>query len=192
VIDYGYGDIALGPIQSYDLEKMREWRNDVRIRKWCRQYDLISTDDQLEWYQRMRKDPTIRMFRIQTKDKFIGICGLTSIDMVNRRAEFSLYLGPQHQGQGFAMPALMTLIHHGFNTYGLNVIWGESFEGNKAMRLFEAIGFKKEGTRREFYYRDGEYIDAHLYSITRNDWLDSRRPKKPPKPYRGQPGESLQ
>jgi ribosomal-protein-alanine N-acetyltransferase len=96
----------------------------------------------------------------------LGVCGLTSMDLINRRAEFSLYIGPEFQGQGFGKNALKTLLAHGFRNYGLNRIWGESFEGNPAIAMFESLGFEPEGIRKEFYFKGGKFIDAYLFSIS--------------------------
>ena len=164
--------IHLGPIDSTDLPKLRTWRNDPRIWKWCRQHDLISDVDQDRWFMAQSKDPTVRMYAIYAKKKLVGVCGFTSIDMTNRRAEFSLYIGPEFQKKGYARAALKTLCKHGFRSLNLNSIWGETFDGNPACALFEELGFKKEGSRREFYFRDGHYIDAHLYSLLAREWGD--------------------
>lgn len=108
------------------------------------------------------------------KDKptlaMVGVCGLTSIDLHNRRAEFSLYIAPALHGQGFGRKGLELLLTHGFKNLGLNVIWGEVFDGNPAAKLFRRLGFVKEGTRREFYFRDGKFIDAHIVSLTAGEW----------------------
>ena len=98
------------------------------------------------------------------------MCGLTSIDYINSRAEFSLYIGHSYQRQGFAKDALKALLEVAFNEVNLNGVWGETFEGNHALNLFEKLGMKKEGTRRQFYFKGGKYIDAHLVSITREEW----------------------
>jgi RimJ/RimL family protein N-acetyltransferase len=100
----------------------------------------------------------------------VGICGLTSIDWINRRAEFSLYIGPEYQGSGFGEHALRLLCRHGFQTLNLNCIWGEVFESNPALAMFQRVGFKECGRRRQFYFRDGKYIDAILVDVMRNEW----------------------
>lgn len=164
MIDFGYG-VSLDRIRLVDLEILRQWRNDYRIWRWCRQNDLISEIDQDAWYERQAKDPSISMYKILDKNECIGVCGLTSIDYINRRGEFSLYIAPKYQTFGFSKMALKTLFRHGFSNIGLNRIWGETFEGNFAASLFEGMGMKKEGTRKEFYFRDGDFIDADLYSI---------------------------
>lgn len=167
------------PFDSTDINLARNWRNDYRIWKWCRQNDLISDQDQANWFNRQSSDPTIRMYKLamicenEEKQKvmqMIGVCGLTSIDMTNRRAEFSLYVGPEYWGNGFGEYGLSCLLHHGFENLGLYQIWGEVFDGNPAMKIFEKLGFKLDGTRRNFYYRNGEFINTHLISLLREEW----------------------
>lgn len=134
----------------------------------------------MRWFEKQAKDTSIRMYKIAisfeekkektTKTAMVGVCGLTSLDMMNRRAEFSLYIGPEFQGKGFGKKALSCLLTQGFKNLGLQVIWGEVFKGNPALRMFDDIGFKREGIRRDFYFRDGTYIDAHLVSMKASEW----------------------
>lgn len=109
------------------------------------------------------------------QDGEVGVGGLTDIDHINSRAEFSLYIAPEHQQKGYGKIALKRLVEHGFNVLNLNSIWGECFDGNPAARMFESIGFKKTGTRPQFYYRDGRYINADIYTLLRAEYngLDS-------------------
>lgn len=170
MIDYGFG-VTLGPLDPEHRDKALTWRNDRRIYEWCRQFEPIAQHDHSAWFTRQAADSSLRMYAVQSPTGlFVGVCGLTSLDWVNRRAEFSLYIGPEHQKKGFAKAALSTLLSHGFRALNLHLIWGESFEGNPACAMFERLGFFHEGYRRQFYYRDGKYIDAHLYSMTAPDW----------------------
>jgi RimJ/RimL family protein N-acetyltransferase len=170
LIDFGFG-VQLGPLRAENLELYRNWRNDSSVRYWCRQSDLISQSEQVRWFERQDLDPTIKMYEILKVGGPVGVCGLTSMDLIARRAEFSLYIGPNHHRKGLGELGLRTLLAHGFNNYGLNGIWGETFEGNPAAALFEKVGMKKEGTRRQFYFKGGRYLDAHLYSILWPEWM---------------------
>lgn len=169
MIDHGFG-VQLDTINPEDVMRMRGWRNNAKIRKWCRQYDLISYRDQENWYDELSSRSDVRMYAIRMRNLLIGVCGLTDIDLINRRAEFSCYVAPEHQCKGHAKRALRTLFSHGFMALGLNGIWGETFDGNPAAKLFECLGMTKEGSRRDYYFRDGHFIDAHLYSLLRSDW----------------------
>lgn len=171
MVNFGHG-VRLSTLGKLsEVGRIRSWRNDHRIWKWCRQNDILTHAAHDAWFNRIEHDPTIKMYSILTiEDELVGVCGLTSIDMLNRRAEFSLYIDPNLHGRGIGTRALQTLVSHGMSNIGLNSIWGESFEGNPAVRMFQNLGFKHEGIRREAYFREGKFIDAHLYSILFSDW----------------------
>jgi RimJ/RimL family protein N-acetyltransferase len=171
MIDFGE-NVTLHRIETKDLGQLQKWRNMPEIYDWCRQDNLISDIDQIAWYEKQAKDPTIWMFTIKPKEKnagIVGVCGLTDVNQVHKRAEFSIYIGPEYQGKGYAKAALKTLFRFGFEWHNFNIIWGETFQSNPAARMFEKLGMKKEGTRRNFYYKKGHYIDCHLYSIKRHE-----------------------
>lgn len=153
-----------------DASQMFKWRNHREVYSWCRQNDVLHWDKHRAWLESQASDPSVSMYVIQNDDGHaVGVCGLTSIDMVNRRAEFSLYIGPEHQGSGYGEAALRALVRKGFMDYGLNGIWGEAFDGNPAVKMFARVGFKEEGRRRQFYFREGKFIDAVLFSLMRSE-----------------------
>jgi ribosomal-protein-alanine N-acetyltransferase len=169
VIDYGHG-VKLGPLRDNDSEKVFEWRNDPRIWKWCRQNTVLNWDNHTYWFHAMQKDPTVDMLAIHGPSELLGVCGLTSIDRLNRRAEFSLYINPERHNRGYGSQALKTLFSHGFKNHNLNTIWGETYAGNPARKTFEKIGMHLDGTLKESYFRGGKFIDSYLYSITAQEW----------------------
>lgn len=157
-------------IRQSDLGVLFDMRNDPAVYEWCRQYAPLHWKRHEEWYEWQAKDPHTEMFVIETFQEVVGCCGLTSIDLMNSRAEFSLYIGKQYQGRGYGKEALRALFNFGFNTLGLNSIFGETFEGNPAAKMFEAIGMEKEGVRRDYYRRAGRFIGATLYSLRASDF----------------------
>lgn len=173
MIDHGF-ETTLHTIAEYNIHMLMNWRNDYKVWKTCRQNDLINERQQHAWYDKIFTDPAIKMYLIKNKtfpEESVGVCGLTSIDLYNRHAEFSLYIAPEFQGKGYSKNALRTLLTHAFNTLNLNLVWGEVFEDNKANEIFKSIGFKHEGVRRDFYFREGKYLDAHLYSIKSGEFF---------------------
>lgn len=162
--------MRLGPLSELDLDEIRHWRNDKAIYQWCRQHTPLEEWEHKGWLESLPKRSDVKMFGIFTDDGPVGVCGLTSIDMVNRHAEFSIYVASQFHGAGYGLKALQLLLNWGFNVIGLNHIFGETFEGNPARKTFEKVGFKHEGVRRAFYFREGKFIDAHLYSMLRSEW----------------------
>lgn len=173
MIHHGFG-VGLTDLSQIPSEFIRNWRNDPRIYKWCRQYEPLNKWDHEKWLSSLPNRSNVKMFGILPDDKtsHAGVCGLTDIDYVNSRAEFSLYIEPENQSFGYGNGALKTLCAHGFLALGLEHIFGETFDGNPAAQMFEKVGFIKEGSRRSYYYRDGKFIDAHLYSILNKEFRD--------------------
>lgn len=162
--------IKLDTIPRSFSEQIRKWRNDAKIYSWCRQSDLLTETKHETWMACHPNDSKIRMYLIKDQGDFpVGVCGLTDIDLINQRAEFSLYIESGSQGFGHGKEALKLLCYHGFNSLPLNTIWGESFQGNPAMMTFEEVGFVKDGVRRDFYFKNGSHLDAVLYSIKKGE-----------------------
>ncbi len=156
---------------------LRELRNIWSIWRWCRQNDLISDVHQKEWFDRQSADPSIKMYKVvgteQTGEKrrlVLAVCGLTSLCHFNQRAEFSLYVIPGLENQGFGRKALHLLLSHAFGNLNLRLVWGEVLEGNPAEKLYQSMGFKHEGFRRNFYFKDWRFWGANLYSMTGEEW----------------------
>lgn len=165
--------IELAPFDSKDIHLARLWCNDYRIWKWRRQNDLISDWQQDKWFESQAQNSTIKIYKIMMKSETstpIGVCGFTGIDLTNRHAEFSLYIAPGYWGNKLGRPALSVLLTHGFKNLGFHVIHGEVFDGNPALKLFIEVGFRIEGTRQDFYFRDGKFIDCHLISMKEDEW----------------------
>ena len=172
-------------ILSTDIPtQAREHRNNPEIWKWCRQYTLISKDQQKKWLEKIEDDPTIKMFGIYNMkmisqnfpiehefEKAIGVCGLTSINHIHGTAEWSAYLFPEYHGKGYAKQSLIALLYHAFNDMNLNCVWGECFEHNNAvLGLAEKLGFKQEGKLRQRYFKEGKYIDTIMVSMLRSEF----------------------
>lgn len=170
MIDFSLG-VTLDTIEEKHLSLMRRARNDFKTWKWCRQSSLVDLRSHLEWFDWQSKDPNTKMFAVNAPNfELVGVCGLTSIDWVSRKAEFSLYICPEYRNRKLSVPALKSLFGHGFQDLGLNVIWGETFDGNPAFDMFLKMGMVHEGTRRDFYYKDGKFLNAHLVSMRADEW----------------------
>lgn len=151
------------------------WRNDPSINAWTRQNGLLTAEDMTRWRIKIASDPTIHMFGIQCEDCLgssygnVGTCGLTGISLLHGHAEFSLLIKPELHRKGFGRAALIELLKYGFKNLRLNRIWGETFQGNPAFKLFLSLGMMDEGVTRESYFKNGEYIDANIVSILRKE-----------------------
>ena len=102
-----------------------------------------------------------------------GTIGLLSIDRKNLKAEYYIAMGETSlKGKGVATQASKLLLDYGFTELGLNKIYlfTES-ENIPAQKLFEKVGFKKEGCMRSDIYSHNKFVDRYAYGIIRSEYL---------------------
>jgi RimJ/RimL family protein N-acetyltransferase len=165
--------VRLGPLPYGISSKLMTWRNDPAVQQWCRQWTWISEGEQRAWEDSLCWDKTVKMFGLYKDEDTdaVGVAGFTSIDPINHSAEFSLYIAPNRQGQDLGNQALRELLRHGFEDWNFHRIWGEVFDGNPALKLFEEAGFQVEGKLRDSYWRKGKWITSYAIAILRDEWV---------------------
>lgn len=105
-------------------------------------------------------------------DVLIGCGMIAHIDRYNRRCDLGISMGydKSNWGQGYAREALQAVIAYCFTELDLNRIGAEIYEFNeRSIRLFTGLGFQKEGTRRQYIFKDGKFKDELLYSLLRDE-----------------------
>lgn len=169
----------------YFHSRQMDWRNDLRIRQWTRQCELLTPYNHERWLKSLDGNETVKMFGVcvnwrsevpiagkffRKEPEIVGCAGLTSIRSPHRTAEFSLFIAPEHQRKGYGKEALQELLRYGFRTMDLRVIYGESFDGNPAWKMFQRLGFKEEGLLRARYYKFGKVVDCTAFSMLREEF----------------------
>ena len=101
---------------------------------------------------------------------------LTSINQLNRSAELHIMIGEKvNQGNGMGSFAVMEMLNHAFNNMNLLRVELTVLETNKrAQHLYEKCGFIKEGTKRKCVYKNGQYVDMHIYALLKDEYDASR------------------
>lgn len=158
--------IKLDAIKYENLETLRIWRNNWQ--KYFRQYRPLTIADQQIWFND-NSDGFI-MFGIYDDNKLIGICGLTYIDLKNRNADLSIYIGDTYVDDR-ALEALKLLFEYSFNELGLERIYNDLFSyDEKKKEILLKSGMKIEGKNRNRYFRNGKFYDSILFSILKEEF----------------------
>lgn len=168
--------VRLAHIQRSNLEAYKRWFRDYEVQRFLAPDGAYPITDEAEeaWYERAAISETAYGFAIHTLegDRLIGNCSLFKIDNRSRHAEFGIIVGEKdYWGKGYGTDATRVLLRFAFDELNLNRVslWVYAFN-ERAIRSYEKAGFVHEGTARQFIFREGQYHDAHLMAILREDW----------------------
>lgn len=171
--------LILKPHTLANVSKMHQWENDAELVYYsdCPPPDREpETVAQIEQYVEriIAGKPGIIYYAIHQKEpeQFIGYGMIAYIDSYNGSCRMGIVLGERDVwGQGFGKEALTAVINYCFHDLGLHRIGVEIYAMNgRSIRLFESLGFQREGVVREAVLKDGVYVDEYIYGLLKKEW----------------------
>jgi ribosomal-protein-serine acetyltransferase len=103
------------------------------------------------------------------------LCGairVKDIDHDDRKAKIGYFIGSQFQGKGIVTSSVRAVLAHCFESLGLNRVELRCAAGNaQSMRVAERLGFTHEGLLRQDEFLNGVFVDQHVYSLLRNEFI---------------------
>lgn len=155
--------VYLRPLEEDDAIECHVWLNDPEVRRTlAARARAVTVADSREFIAaaRARGD---QLFAIVTcaDGVYIGNAGLESIDAVNRRADLGIVIGRKELwGRGYATETVALLCGYAFETLNLHRVSLACYANNpRALRIYERLGFRIEGRRRDHVFIDGEWFD---------------------------------
>ena len=101
----------------------------------------------------------------------IGQIAYFLVDSKNHFAEIEYCIGSAFQCRGFATEATKAVIRYGFEEMNLHKVQICTKTINvPSKRVIEKCGFTYEGTLRDYFYMDGEYVGRLYFSILRDEY----------------------
>nr|WP_304220259.1 GNAT family protein [Fredinandcohnia onubensis] len=108
------------------------------------------------------------------KGRIAGSIGYLYLDWSNYKTEIGYWLGKDFEGLGLATKACNILIEHAFTDLKLNKVEINVATGNiRSKAIPERLGFKNEGTIRNYELLNGEYLDRNIYGLLKDEWLNN-------------------
>ena len=110
-------------------------------------------------------------FVIEVDGERAGVMGFEERSARNRMARLGgLAVHPDFRGRGVADEAARLLQRHLFDELGFHRLELACYGFNeRAIRHSERVGFVREGVQRKAYLRHGEWQDAVLFALLRED-----------------------
>ena len=158
-----------------DAEKIYEYRNDREIARHLGGFaPAMAMKSVHEWieFHRNRNDEIVWAIADKETAVCLGHVGLYKIDHRLQLAEFAICIGVSNSwGKGLGKEVASTVISYGFRELNLRQIRLEVLETNqRAIHLYENLGFQHDGRLRSNQFRDGRYIDSLIMSLLQNEW----------------------
>lgn len=95
-----------------------------------------------------------------------GLIDLFDFDPKHKRAGIGIVIDHEFQNKGYAKEAITMLIDYAFKHLDLHQLYANIGTNNtKSIALFEKLGFKIAGTKKDWNFSNGSYIDEHLYQL---------------------------
>ncbi len=101
----------------------------------------------------------------------IGQIAYFLVDNKNHFAEIEYCIGSDFQRQGLATEATKAVIAYGFEKMNLHKVQICTKTINTpSKRVIEKCGLTYEGTLRDYFYMNGEYVGRLYFSILKDEW----------------------
>lgn len=110
---------------------------------------------------------------LKENNQCIGQIAYFLVDTKNNFAEIEYCIGEKFQRRGLATEATKAVIDYGFSNIKLHKIQICHKSINiSSKRVIEKCGFNYEGTLRDYFYINDQYVDRIYYSILENEYKD--------------------
>lgn len=161
---------------SDDDSMLRNWIADEKIQSMYSE-PVYSTKEEvkelLDKYIGSYERPDYYRWAVIEKSsgECIGQIAYFLVDSKNHFAEIEYCIGAEFQCRGYATEATKAVIAFGFDRINLHKVQICTKTINKpSRRVIEKCGFTYEGTLRDYFFMNGEYVGRHYFSILREEY----------------------
>jgi [ribosomal protein S5]-alanine N-acetyltransferase len=158
------------------LEPLLRWKNDIEIQRLSddqiRTFTREEVAVRLERWMRPSDDIVHLAIGLAGRVEPIGFLHLALIERAHRRCRLGIVIGEKDLwGRGYGHLAVVQAVDYAFDVLDLDRITAEVFADNtRSARLFEGVGFMREGVMRESIHRDGQRVDELIFGLLRREW----------------------
>jgi len=167
--------IYLRPILPEDADFICRGENDPRVRE---SLFLSFPTDPVRQKEKILSQLAARdniIFTIAEKngDSTVGQTAFFRLDWVSRATVFYLaILDAESWHKGYGLEATRLMVDYAFATLNLHRIQLHVFAENlPAIKIYQKVGFIKEGVLREAMFHHDRYCDFWVMGLLREDWL---------------------
>ena len=168
--------VRLTALTQSDLPTLVQWHQNP---DFLRLFDALPACPKTEaalaqWIDDTNRATDTFLFAARSldNDQLIGYVELDGILWPHRVSGISIAIGEAKQwGKGYGSEVMQLVLQFAFDELNLHRIQLTVFSYNeRAIALYEKLGFQREGVHREHLQRDGKRYDMYLYGLLRSEW----------------------
>lgn len=166
----------LRELERTDLPAINLWRQDPELISLLgAPYRYIGREIDEAWFNNYLKNrnSTIRCAIIEADrpDTILGLVTLSDINWIHSSCELHIMIGSKtNQNRGLGTFSVGKILDHAFDDLGLNRVELTVLASNKrAQHLYQKLGFKVEGTKKDAVYKSGAFQDLLMMAILKKD-----------------------
>jgi len=169
------GDVVLRALEPKDVEYLYTYRNDWEVIRHLGGFSAgYSRANLEEWIKRHsnRADEVLWTIADTATDQCIGHVGLYQIDGRARKGQFAILIGDRALwGQGLGTRITQAVVSWAFMELNLHKVSLHVLTNNeRAIGIYESLGFHSEGILRDEQFREGQFLDLMLMAVFEDDW----------------------
>jgi len=164
-------DFRLRPMNTGDIDRVRQWRNLEHVKAYMFTDDDITEDEHKSWFDQTLLSDDADYQIVEYQEKPIGLANAIKINNISRSCSWGFYIAETGCQKGCGTMLSCLMLSHIFNTYPVHTIYAEVFEFNStSLKLHEKFGFKPILELARTTIKSGKNENVIALSLSRDDW----------------------
>lgn len=169
-----FKETTLRPLSLEDLNNLMTWVNDPEVvGRYAYFIKPFTREQEALWLKDKIHSSNDKFFAIENQDgQYLGNIALEKIHWPSKHARLSITIGnKEERNKGHAQRAIKLLLYKAFNEFNLHKVYLLVVEDNAiGIHIYSKLGFVKEGTLRDHYVIDRDYVNMYFMSILDNEF----------------------
>ncbi len=160
-------NVSIRPISYEDTANIVRWRNSDFVRKRFLYRAPFTAESHNNWMKTQVETKKVYQFIINCDGTDVGSIYLRDVDLVNRKAEYGVFIGErEYLGKGVGKAATKLILDFAFTQLKLHKVYLRVLSDNTAaIKSYENSGFTQEGFFRDEIFADGKYESVIFMAI---------------------------
>ena len=161
-------------VEDEFYEKYYQWLRHIEVIDGIGEEENMSVEEIIQMHNEWREDPSNLTLGIYDNEtgKPVGDINLMDSEDFEKGPEIAIMIG--ERGKGFGKEALKLMIDYAFNSIKVSQINLDVYKDNPAANLYQKIGFKINGERKD--PENGR--DEYKMALTKKEWEEINKDKK--------------